>query len=208
MPTELKMKTTEELAAHIADLSGDRIIVAIAGPPAAGKSTISADLRDRLANAAVLQADGFHYDNVLLEKLGRRHRKGAPDTFDCAGLGTVLDRIRDREDNIVVPVFDRGLDVSRGCADMIGRHVRLVVVEGNYLASSEQPWSELRPKFDLVVFLGVPLPELQRRLERRWLDLGWPKDRATSWIEGNDLPNIRFTEDTKTGVDIVLQSAG
>ena len=65
--------------------SVERLVVAIAGPPAAGKSTLAAQLADSLAarsRVAVVAQDGFHYDNAILDARGQRAVKGAPQTFD------------------------------------------------------------------------------------------------------------------------------
>lgn len=204
----LTLESIDHLAVHIRERFGSegRKLIAIAGPPGAGKSTVSSRLRDRLQHAAVLQADGFHYDNALLDRLGRRQRKGAPDTFDCEGLKRILERVKDDEADVVVPVFDRELDVSRGSAETIAKYARYVILEGNYLASSEAPWADLRSYFDLVVYLEVPLVELVQRLHQRWSELGWPRDKAQAWIESNDLPNIAFAERTKSDVEIVISS--
>ena len=208
MSAPVRMESIDQLALHIRERlkTGARKLIAIAGPPGSGKSTASMSLQKCLPHAAVLQADGFHYDNALLDQLGKRQRKGAPDTFDCAGLNTTLDRLRREEDQVVVPIFDRVLDVSRGSAQIIGVNARTVIVEGNYLASSEPPWVNLRPCFDLIVYLEVPLAELVARLQRRWEDLGWPRNKAESWIESNDVPNIAFTDRTKSHVDISVST--
>ena len=204
----ISLKSIDHLAVHIREhfQAEGRKLIAIAGPPGAGKSTAAMALRDRLPAAAVLQADGFHYDNALLDQLGRRQHKGAPDTFDCVGLKLILDRVKGGEAGVVVPIFDRELDISRGSAARIPNAARFIIVEGNYLASSKAPWADLRSCFDIVVYLDVPEVELVRRLHRRWDDLGWPLDKARNWIETNDLPNIAFAKQTKRDVDIIISS--
>ena len=67
-----------------------RQIVGIAGPPGSGKSTVAERLvaaanAARPGYAALLLKDGYHYDDGLLEAMGRCPRKGAPDTFDVGG---------------------------------------------------------------------------------------------------------------------------
>lgn len=58
-----------------------RFLVALAGPPAAGKSTLAAELVTALGQGAkAVPMDGFHYDDAVLIARGARARKGAPDT--------------------------------------------------------------------------------------------------------------------------------
>jgi pantothenate kinase len=202
------MRSTDELAATILDRSrnAERFIVAIAGPPGAGKSTVSDSLLRQLPNAAVVPADGFHYDNGLLDVLGRRNRKGAPNTFDVRGLELTLQRIRAGEPDVVISTFDRDLDLSRGSARMIARDVKHIVVEGNYLTLANGPWSALRQYCDLTVFIQVARSELERRLLQRWTDLGRTAEASRHWVETNDLPNVDLVT-RETGIaDIVLEA--
>ncbi|MDF1601616.1 nucleoside/nucleotide kinase family protein [Mesorhizobium sp. YIM 152430] len=179
-----------------------RFVVALAGPPGSGKSTLSELLADALGDAAILQGDGFHYDNAILDALGRHQRKGAPDTFDVAGLESVVMRVRAGGD-VVVPVFDRPLDLARAGAARISADARFVIVEGNYLTLDAAPWSALRPLFDLTVLIDVPRAELEKRLMRRWLDLGWSADRAAHWVASNDMPNVDLVKAHGASADIV-----
>ena len=86
----------EALAPILARIPGDpsgvgRFVVAIAGPPAAGKSTLTASLLEALGGrAGVVAMDGFHFDNDILDARGHRDRKGAPHTFDVTAFGTTL----------------------------------------------------------------------------------------------------------------------
>ena len=76
--------------------SSQRQLIAIAGPPASGKSTLAQALVARLnverPQAALLPMDGFHLDNGLLETRGLLARKGAAETFDLAGFRALLAR--------------------------------------------------------------------------------------------------------------------
>mgnify|MGYP001085387190 CR=1 FL=1 len=69
---------------------GKRRVVAIAGAPASGKSTVAAQLVASLVAAGcatrLVPMDGFHLDNRILEARGALARKGAPETFDAGGL--------------------------------------------------------------------------------------------------------------------------
>lgn len=167
----------------------ERLVVGIAGPPGAGKSTLAQALITALPHSACVPMDGFHFDNAVLDQLGLRARKGSPETFDCAGFAATLDRIRRREPNVAIPVFDREMDLARAGAALIGQEIKFVVVEGNYLLLDERPWSALADVLDLTIFLSVSRVELERRLLRRWIDLGRSEEQARHWVATNDMPN-------------------
>jgi len=67
-----------------------RRVIAIAGPPASGKSTLAAGLVAALQQAGVtsqlVPMDGFHLDNSVLTDRGILDRKGSPPSFDAIGL--------------------------------------------------------------------------------------------------------------------------
>lgn len=188
---------------------GDRRITAIAGPPGAGKSTVAESLVQALnarfaGLAAVLPMDGYHYDNLVLEKRGWRSRKGAPHTFDVAGFAHMLARLRrNDEEEVAVPVFDRSIEIARAGARIIPRSVRHIVVEGNYLLLDSPPWTDLAEHFDTTVYLDVPEPELRRRLLERWSDLSG--DALEEKLEGNDLPNVRLVTSSSRSGDYVIR---
>jgi pantothenate kinase len=183
-----------------------RFIVAIAGPPGAGKSTVSERLAALLPenSAMVVPMDGFHYDNAVLEQLGLRHRKGAPETFDVFGFEALLKRIRAGEPDIAIPVFDRSVELSRAAAALIGRDRKFILVEGNYLLLDEAPWNGLAPLFDFTIFLDVPREELEQRLLQRWRDHGRSEKDGRDWVASNDMPNVDRVLARRREPDLVL----
>ena len=191
------MTDVKAIAAAIQEKAGSarRFMVAIAGPPTSGKSTLSAQLRDELRamgeEAIVVPMDGYHFDDIVLNARGHRPRKGAPFTFDVRGFESLLMRIRSGEPEIAIPVFDRTMELSRNAADIVEEKSRIILIEGNYLLLNEAPWDRLRPLFDFTIYLDVPLAELERRSIQRWLDHGFDMAYATNWIASNDLPNMK-----------------
>jgi pantothenate kinase len=185
---------------------GKRFIVAIAGAPGAGKSTISEQLRDLLpeGSAVVVPMDGFHFDDVVLHQRGLRSRKGAPETFDYAGFEALLRRIRAIEPEIAIPVFDRSMELSRAGASIIGADVKFILVEGNYLLLDEVPWSGLAPLFDFGIFIDVAREELERRLLQRWHEHGKSDEDARAWVASNDMPNVDRVLKRRRAADLMI----
>jgi pantothenate kinase len=191
--------------------NASRFLVGIAGPPAAGKSTIAEavaeGLRDLGESAVVVPMDGFHYDDAVLERLGLRSRKGSPPTFDCAGFEVLLKRLKACEPNVAIPVFDRSLELSRAAAEIVSADTKYLIIEGNYLLLNYAPWAHLHELFDMTVLLDVPIEELDRRMVARWAHYGREKQAARDWIDSNDLPNIRHVLEHSNVADIRFTSA-
>ena len=183
---------TSEVAARA---HSNRTVVAIAGAPGSGKSTTSEMLQSELQDrwklpTQILPMDGFHLDNAILKVRDLLSRKGSPATFDVDGLENILLRLtRLPSVDVVVPVFDRENDLSRGSAREIKAETRVILVEGNYLLLNEKPWTALRAHFDTSIMIHGEEPVLRNRLMKRWLDLGFSEEDALSKVEANDLPN-------------------
>ena len=213
MMPETPIIKRETLAAEILHQAKgrDRLIVAIAGAPAAGKSTL-AEALCREINAAsvaplsvVVPMDGFHYDNVILDARGHRARKGAPHTFDADGFKILLSRLRNENTDIAIPVFDRAMDLARAGAALVTAQHHIVLVEGNYLLLDQPVWRDMRRFFDLSIFLDVPFATLEQRLIQRWLDYGADAEAAKARALSNDIPNARTVTEQSLPADFILQ---
>ena len=204
------MIDTADLVRLIEARAGDssRYLVAIAGPPASGKSTVAATLAQAWPDgeAIVVPMDGFHFDDIVLAERGLSHRKGAPETFDFAGFEVLLKRIRSGEADIAIPVFDRSIEIARAGAAIIGAAARIVIIEGNYLLLDEAPWNGLRPLFDLSLFIAAPRAVLEQRLVGRWQEHGREAEAARRWIETNDMPNIDRVLARRLAADLVVET--
>lgn len=188
--------------------SAARYMVAIAAPPGSGKTTIAEELRAGLVaageSAVVVPMDGFHFDDVVLNARGHRERKGAPYTFDALGFEVLLKRIKAREPDIAIPVFDRTMELSRAAADIIPAETKFILVEGNYLLLKDHPWAKLKPLFDFSIYMKVPVEELERRLTKRILEHGHDAAYAKMWIASNDMLNINYVIENSVTADLTI----
>jgi pantothenate kinase len=204
-----------ELADLVAELKQradgrKRFMVAVAGPPGSGKSTLAANLVSAMKadgeSAVVVPMDGFHFDDIVLNARGHRNRKGAPWTFDVAGLEVLLMRIRAHEPDIAIPVFDRTMELSRNAASIVNGEDKFIIVEGNYLLLDEAPWGRLKPLFDVTVFLDVPLAVIEQRLMGRIKHHGGDEAFALHWMKTNDFPNAEIVVSKSAKADITLKN--
>ncbi|MEP5758308.1 MAG: nucleoside/nucleotide kinase family protein [Litoreibacter sp.] len=182
---------------------GKRRVIAIAGSPASGKSTLSEAIIRAFPNSQILPMDGFHLDNKVLREQGLLLRKGAPQTFDVVGFKHLVGRLK-QENDLYIPTFDRALDRSIGGAGHISSNVDTVIVEGNYLLLDQPGWRDLKPFWDMSIALATSSDVLRARLIERWLDYGYTPQEAREKVEENDLPNAELVQKFGTTADLTL----
>ncbi|GAA2690626.1 MULTISPECIES: nucleoside/nucleotide kinase family protein [Nonomuraea] len=212
------MTTLDELANRARSLvrGGHRALLGIAGEPGSGKTTLAENLVALLRRAppvglpqgewvAYVPMDGFHLADVELDRLGRRDRKGAPDTFDAAGYAALLGRLRqDEEDVVYAPAFERDLEQPIAGSIPVERPARLVVTEGNYLLLEQGDWARVRPRLHEVWYCDLGSDERVRRLVARHERFGKDHDAAVAWVLGTDQRNADLVATTRARADLVV----
>jgi len=184
--------------------SPHRFILGVVGKPGVGKSTFTQDLLEHLPveSVAVLPMDGFHMSNEKLIELGRRDRKGAPDTFDVDDFAHALADVKDGHGrDIYFPIFEREIEASIPNAGVIAATVKLVIVEGNYLLHSESGWKEISNYLDESWFLSLDDDLRMQRLIARHIQFGKSPEEAKLWSEGTDEVNARLIQQSLTRAD-------
>jgi pantothenate kinase len=182
---------------------GQRALLGITGAPGAGKSTLASALTLALGeSAALLPMDGFHLADEELDRLGRRSRKGAIDTFDAAGYVHSLRRLRDRTDEVVyAPRFVREQELAIAGALPLVRDLPLVITEGNYLLS-DGPFRPVRELLTQCWYLTLsPAIRRQRLIDRHILHGRLPHE-AEEWADGTDERNAAFIDLTRARADL------
>lgn len=168
-----------------------QILVALAGPPGCGKSTLAAELTDRIQLPnCIIPMDGFHLDNETLSKRGILSRKGAPETFDLQGFSQLVEMLQNGTADRF-PLFDRDQDCVIEDGGVVPKGTRILIIEGNYLLFDESGWKELANQWDASIWIEVPEEVLEKRLIRRWIEQGLSVRDARVRAQGNDMANMR-----------------
>ncbi|MGX9673273.1 nucleoside/nucleotide kinase family protein [Mycobacterium sp. HM-7] len=198
---------TDDVAGLLEERSG-RVVVGLTGPPGVGKSTAAERLVGEFNAverdfAALLPMDGFHLANAQLTRLGRKGRKGAPDTFDAAGFLVSLARVRDayRAADVYVPQFDRRLEESVAAGLVVPAAARVVVTEGNYLALPSAGFAGARELIDRLYYLRGADDARRKRLLARHIAGGRSLIAAEHWVRAVDEPNARLIAETEGRCD-------
>ncbi|MDT0166133.1 nucleoside/nucleotide kinase family protein [Actinotalea sp. AC32] len=200
------------MVAWASHAGGGRVVLGIAGPPGAGKSTLAERVVDEARAAGVASVlvpmDGFHLAQSELERLGRADRKGAPDTFDAVGFVAALRRVREQRPGtptVHLPRFDREIEEPVAGTVPVEPEDRLVVVEGNYLLHDDGPWADVRGLLDRCWYLDLSDDVRVARLVARHVAFGKEPAAARGWVLRSDERNARLVAAGRARADVVVR---
>lgn len=202
-----------------------RYLVAIAGAPGSGKSTMAEGVLGHLRklsseiHAAVIPMDGFHFPRRVLDQFPNRKdaylRRGAPWTFDAARCVDFVQRLRvfadgerDSQEVLYAPGFSHADKDPVEDAIRITGDCSIIIIEGNYLLLDEPEWRDISGLVDLRIFVQVDLQEARERLARRHVEAGIENCRhdALLRVDRNDYLNGITVQEKLLVPDIVVHS--
>ncbi len=199
------------LARGVSELLGaapsGRVVLGMAGPPGAGKSTLAAVIAGLLdVPTALVPLDGFHLADVELLRQGLLGRKGAPETFDAWGYAALLDRLQGRPAHpVYAPGFERDLEQPLAGAIAVQPDVQVVLTEGNYLLLDRPEWRAGRELLDACWYVDVD-PGLRRtRLVQRHVQFGKEATAAERWVTDVDEANAALVAESRARADLVVE---
>ncbi len=179
----------------ILDGQNPRTLIGIVGKPGAGKSTVVEEIQKRFDSntVSIIPMDGFHLSNEELVKLDRRERKGAPDTFDVESFTSLIKRVKINYNvDHKFPIFHREIEASIADEGTVSKESRVIVIEGNYLFSTDHNWDGIYSLLDHTWFIEIDDEVRIERLIARHVRYGKTPEEAEAWSRGSDETNARF----------------
>lgn len=200
-------------------------LIAIAGAPGSGKTTIATSLAQKLRelNEAVVTVpmDGFHLPRSTLDAMSNREeayiRRGAPWTFDVAATLFFVHRLSKwanstshatPEECIYAPSFDHAIKDPTPNGVIIPPDASIVILEGLYLLLDEPGWSEIAPLLDLRILVTVDLMEARTRVAKRHVEAGIEPTMEDGFrrVDQNDYLNGQMIYEQSRGWDVKIES--
>ena len=195
---------------------GSRVLVMLAAPPGAGKSTLASFLeylaKDIIPEIKVqaIGMDGFHRRQEYLlshsvEIDGRNIQmvkiKGAPITFD---LEKFKDKIKELKTNDVCkwPIYDRM--AHNPIEDALNVDGDIVILEGNYLLLDMDGWRDLKDNADYTICLSADEKLLRERLIERKMMTGVDRENTVKFVDFSDMANVRLCVNKMMKADLEL----
>lgn len=209
------------IAKEIAERGRRPYMVAIAGIPGSGKTISSLLLQSLLEKrhgllATIAPHDGYHYPLEFLKTHfadgdDAIYRRGAPDTFEPAGLYRDLIRIRENphdETIVKLPGFDHSKGDPEPDAHIFDRERHDVVIcEGLYLLHDGDGWEDIARLFDLKIFMDQDIETCLERVKiRNRVIPGYTPEEIDERTEIVDRKNAETAMASKIRADLVVQA--
>lgn len=190
-----------------------RVVVAVAGVPGAGKSTLVERMVAVLASCGVsskvLPQDGYHFYREQLARFDDPseafRRRGAPFTFDGARFVETVKRVRAGE-KVLAPLFDHAKKDPVENDICIDSLAQVIFIEGNYVGLKDEPWAELAALVDELWVIQTAPETVRERIVRRHLAAGIAKthEEAVARADGSDWQNALYVMEHTREADATI----
>ena len=193
-----------------------RVLVMLAAPPAAGKSTLVSFLSHLSKNTSgispitVIGMDGFHHyqDYLLSHTVVRENKeipmvkiKGAPITFDLELFEERVAMVA-RGDICGWPEYNRLKHNPEENAIKVEGNI--VLLEGNYLLLNQPGWNNLSNYADYTISITADAQMLKNRLVSRKCASGTNLQEATKFVDFSDMANVKICLEQSKQADLNL----
>ncbi|EGY15918.1 phosphoribulokinase/uridine kinase family protein [Verticillium dahliae VdLs.17] len=210
---QLRLRAEHLLAEPSRNDPRQRVLIALAGVPGSGKSTVATTLLEDLNRHGIrhrftiltimLLQDGFHYSRHVLSSFNDPalafRRRGAPFTFDATGFLEIVKKLKQMpvtgcgEHAMIIgaPSFDHAEMDPVPNSISLSSEARLVIIEGNYTLLNEAPWDQIADLVDDKWFVDVAEDVARLRLAARHLKAGIENTMELALLRAdeNDVPN-------------------
>lgn len=189
---------------------GKQMLIGIAGPPGAGKTTFCARISSLLENSKVVPMDGYHFSKLELSNFSDPdeafRRRGAHWTFNAEKFVSDIITLRKHGEGNFAS-FDHAIGDPIENDIKVDKSIDIVIIEGNYLLLDVNPWSSLKEVMDYTLFLNCDIDVLGKRIiERHTQKMGLSREDATLRFESSDKLNAIEILGSKNKADRIIES--
>lgn len=208
--------------------TNNRILIAVAGVPGSGKSTVANSVADTLNQAGqllndgqkiqsiVVGMDGFHLTRDQLRQMEDPDyafkRRGAPFTFDAEAFVNFIKTLHDsckvqNKTIIKAPSFDHKVKDPIVDDVIIPASANVIIIEGLYTLLDQSPWNQVCKLVDQTWFVKVDSKLARDRLAKRHFEAGIESSLEASYrrVDNNDVLNGQLILDNLVpNIDIVI----
>ncbi|KAH3666551.1 hypothetical protein WICMUC_005620 [Wickerhamomyces mucosus] len=202
--------------------SNERLLIALAGSPGSGKSTISHHLISKINEifnakiAVVLDQDGYHYTREELSKFDDPEiafkRRGAPFTFNPKPFVEVIKKLKapinDSTKVIKAPTFNHEAKDPEPDSRIISPYHRIIIIEGNYVLLKDEFWRDISDLVDEKWKIKVDDTLARERIIKRHIAAGISQslEEARKRCDENDMVNASYIRENSFKPDLTIAS--
>jgi pantothenate kinase len=203
-----------------------RIIIAIAGVPGSGKTTLAHKVASILNSrnggngiewAKPVPMDGYHLYRKELDAMDdpalAHERRGAPFTFNAKGVIGFVQKVHEtsKEKNmemISCPSFDHAIKDPVEGGVVIYPETRVILFEGLYVLLNCEPWNKIQKYVDDKWFITVNAAVAIDRVAKRHVESGISADLESGIRRAstNDADNGKLIVKISASADVVIKS--